>query len=486
MIALASVTLMAEDYQPMQRRMCRSGQHVKNEKVLHRAATDAATAEQYLGNRRQLVVLVAFADQSFSKEDDAETAQTTETRTVRMWNRIFNEENFNEAPFYGSVHDYFRDQSYGQLNLQFDLQYITLSESRIKYRSTEQDDENSKYLVQDVVNILEQRQIDWTPYDWNHDGEVNQLLIVYAGKGMNAGGDANTIWPHQGWLSDRENCQPIVVGTGNGQRKVDSYCCVQELSSSKTYGVFGTICHEFSHCLGLPDIYYGQASFVGQWDLMDSGNYNEGGFRPCGYSAFERMMVGWITPTELTGPVSITGMKPLATNPEAYIIRNDAHRDEFYVVENRQPVAWDEPLPGSGIIIFHVNYDENWKRTTVPNVPYKKKNLYIIPANNNTYFTTEANWPYPYRDNDSLTNNSQPASVLINANVDGTKLMSKPITNMSVTNGLASFDFKKNNDEANAITMTTQSKSSKYTILYTMGNVMIVRYDNGEVRKIMR
>ena len=493
LIALASVTLMAEDYQPMQRRMCRSGQHVKNEKVLHRAATDAATAEQYLGNRRQLVVLVAFADQSFSKEDDAETAQTTETRTVRMWNRIFNEENFNEAPFYGSVHDYFRDQSYGQLNLQFDLQYITLSESRIKYRSTEQDDENSKYLVQDVVNILEQRQIDWTPYDWNHDGEVNQLLIVYAGKGMNAGGDANTIWPHQGWLSDRENCQPIVVGTGNGQRKVDSYCCVQELSSSKTYGVFGTICHEFSHCLGLPDIYYGQASFVGQWDLMDSGNYNEGGFRPCGYSAFERMMVGWITPTELTGPVSITGMKPLATNPEAYIIRNDAHRDEFYVVENRQPVAWDEPLPGSGIIIFHVNYDENWKRFTEPNKPYYKKNLYIIAANNTTLAppfwsspTALYGWAFPYQEKDSLTNSSAPASVLINSNADGTKMMSKPIYNMAVTDGLASFSFMKRDAPSAITTPVSSAPKGTYTILYTLGNIAIVRYANGAVRKIMR
>lgn len=274
---------------------------------------------------------------------------------------------------------------------------------------------------------------------------------------------------------------------------MDSYCCVQELSSSKTYGVFGTICHEFSHCLGLPDIYYGQASFVGQWDLMDSGNYNEGGFRPCGYSAFERMMVGWITPTELTGPVSITGMKPLATNPEAYIIRNDAHRDEFYVVENRQPVAWDEPLPGSGIIIFHVNYDEKWKRFTEPNKPYYKKNLYIIAANNTTLAppfwsspTALYGWAFPYQEKDSLTNSSAPASVLINSNADGTKMMSKPIYNMAVTNGLASFDFMSRDQAATIATPPLSSQKNTYTVLYTLGKVQIVRYANGEVRKVMR
>lgn len=474
MVAVFAMTLGAENYEPVARRMCRK-MNTGNTVARRSAATDSATAVQYLGDRHQLVVLASFSDLEFSEADP-----------LPVWEKIFNQVDYQEAPFYGSVHDYFYDQSYGKLNLIFDLEVVALSSSRVKYRSTEEDDENSKYLVQDIIDSLQTRHIDWAKYDWNGDGEVNQILIVYAGLGMNNGGDRNTIWPHQGWLSDHENCESIAVGEGEGMRIVDSYCCVQELTGSRTYGVFGTICHEFSHCLGLPDIYYGNTTFLDHWDLMDSGNYNDGGFRPCGYSGFERMMVGWLTPTELKEETRITDMEALASHEEAYIIYNDAYKDEYYIVENRQKVGWDEPLPGSGIIIFHVNYDENWKRTTVPNVPYKKKNLYIIPANNNTYFTTEANWPYPYRDNDSLTNNSQPASVLINANVDGTKLMSKPITNMSVTNGLASFDFMKNNDEANAIMMTTQSKSSKYSILYTIGNVMIVRYDNGEVRKIMR
>lgn len=477
--------------------MCRTGLNTAQTRVRHRAAaTDSATAVQYIGDRRQLVALVSFPDRGFSKENAEEDAQTTEIRTLRTWNRIFNEEHFDEAPFYGSVHDYFSDQSYGKLNLQFDLHYVEVSDSCSKYKSTELDDENSKYLVQDVVKFLEQRQIDWSRYDWNNDGEVNQLLIVYAGKGMNDGGGSNTIWPHQGWLSEHEDCQSIVVGSGNTQRVVDSYCCVQELTRENTYGVFGTICHEFSHCLGLPDIYYGSYSFLDKWDLMDSGNYNEGGFRPCGYSGFERMEMGWITPTELTEPVSITGMNPLATHPEAYIIRNDSYRDEYYVVENRQQVSWDEPLPGSGIIIFHVNYDPEWKRYTVPNVPSgrnAKKNLYIIAANNTvpappTYLSPRATayWGYPYLENDSLTNSSAPASVTINPCIGGQKLMSKPIYNMAVTDGLASFSFMKRDAPSAITTPASSAPKGTYTILYTLGNIAIVRYANGAVRKIMR
>lgn len=491
---LLATALATEESGMPQRRMCRGMHSQEMVKAHRRAAASAATTGQYIGDRRQLVVLVSFSDQSFRKDNAQETAQETELNTLRMWNRILNEPHFSEAPFHGSVHDYFYDQSYGQLNLQFDLQMVALNESRVKYRSTEANDENSKFLVQDVVAILEQRQTDWTLYDWNKDGEVEQLLIIYAGKGMNDGGGSNTIWPHQWWMSDHSDCQPIEVGQGEKKLVVDSYCCVQELTGGGTYGVFGTICHEFSHCLGLPDIYYGSGySFVDKWDLMDSGNYNEGGFLPCGYSGVERMMVGWITPTELTTPVSITGMKPLATDPEAYIIRNDAYHDEFYVIENRQKVGWDEPLPGSGIVIFHVNYDEGWKHLGWPNQPRVKKDLYIIAANNavpappgwnSLNFNTLGDWAYPYQDNDSLTNNSAPASVLINANADGTKLMSKPIYNMSVRNGLANFDFM-NRDKAAAITTTTAPRGT-YTVLHTLGKVLIVRYANGEVRKVMR
>ena len=485
LLSLIMLTAIAQENFSLQG--CRRGTPRQQSVHLRRGSSEGRIpgGDFYYGERHQLTVLVAFNDKSFIGD---------EASTMEQWNKIFNVEYLKEDPFKGSVHDYFLAQSYGDFSVVFDLFYVQVSGDAKKYASTYFDDENSQYLVKDIVDILKTLDIDWGKYDWNGDGYVNQLLIVYAGRGMHDSDEPNLIWPHQWWMSDHSDCQPIEVGQGEKKLVVDSYCCVQELTGGGTYGVFGTICHEFSHCLGLPDIYYGSGySFVDKWDLMDSGNYNEGGFLPCGYSGVERMMVGWITPTELPTPVSITGMKPLATDPEAYIIRNDAYHDEFYVIENRQKVGWDEPLPGSGIVIFHVNYDEGWKHLGWPNQPRVKKDLYIIAANNavpappgwnSLNFNTLGDWAYPYQDNDSLTNNSAPASVLINANADGTKLMSKPIYNMSVRNGLASFDFM-NRDKAAAITTTTAPRGT-YTVLHTLGKVLIVRYANGEVRKVMR
>ena len=138
------------------------------------------------------MVLASFQDQDFA--EDHET-------TLLTWNKIFNAENYAEGMYVGSVRDYFLAQSYGQFDLTFDLMLVELPDGRSKYRSTSYDDENSQFMVDDIVDVLQTHDIDWSLYDWDGDTFVDQLLIVYAGKGMNAGGDSNTRWPHQWWLS---------------------------------------------------------------------------------------------------------------------------------------------------------------------------------------------------------------------------------------------------------------------------------------------
>ena len=222
---------------------------------------------------------------------------------------------------------------------------------------------------------------------------------------------------------------------------IDSYCCTQELSGKGDYGSFGTLCHEYSHCFGLPDFYYGSSCIVGSWDLMDNGNYNGNGFRPCGYSAFERAFMGWLTPEELTGKTSVDGLPALSTQPKAYIVRNDGHPDEYYVIENRQKIGWDEKLPGSGILIFHVDYDDYIFRHAMPNERVKRYT--IIPANNKTIVNNNniKGWAYPNNGNNSLTNTTEPAAELNNMNSDSTLFMNKPITGMAVVSSMAQFKF---------------------------------------------
>ena len=466
---LLSFLMMAAAQDGIRLRSCRPKTFKKD--VSHTpVARRASGVKPYIGERRQLVVLVSFCDLSFQEPDP-----------LSRWHRIFNEQAFSEGSYVGSVHDYFYAQSYGQFDLTFDLYYVSLAESRVKYRSTQADDENSQYLVHDIIDVLETKDVDWSLYDWDGDGYIDQLLIVYAGKGMNDGGDSNTIWPHQWWLSQHNGATTRTVSSGDHQYIVDCYCCVQELANGNRSS-FGTICHEYSHCFGLPDFYVGGTTYVGKWDLMDYGNNNGDGYCPCNYSAHERMLMGWLAPTELIAATTVTQLPALCDEPQAYLVRNDGYESEYYIVENRQQQGWDREIPGSGIVIFHVDYDEDvW--TGVEDMPNwgANKRYTIIPANNRSSTSSSAGWAYPYGDNNQLTNESSPAATLIHANTDGTSLMSKPLTNMNVAGGLAAFDFM-----GGTTGLFEQRPFRQSETLYDFGPIYIIRYTNGETKKVMK
>lgn len=427
---------------------CRRGMLLP-QKVLRRAASGGDIKEidvtLYQGDRRQLVVLASFDDRTF---------QSTESEVLEQWEKIFNQKKFNETPYVGSVRDFFYDQSYGQFRLTFDLQYVEVGVVS-KYRSTAINDEKSQYLVDDVMDVLLTRNIDWQLYDWNDDGMVEQLLIVYAGKGMSDGGGENSIWPHQWWMSMHCNMkegegyrEPYTFAHDGKTYMVDSYCATAELGNR--FSSFGVLCHEFSHCFGLSDLYYSSNTpVVDGWDVMDWGYNMGGGYSPVCYSAHERMLMGWLTPVVLKNPVSVTSMPALCDEPLSYIIYNDGHPDEFYMVENRQRRGWDASLPGSGLIVFHVDFDplywfDPWKQPNSNN----KRRYEIVPANGRSSVSYQEGWAYPYGSNNELTNTSTPASILKNPNTDGSLLMNKPLTNMTVIDGLAAFDFM---DEATGI-----------------------------------
>ena len=437
----------------------------------------------YHGERRQLTVLAEFNDRPFKGDEEA---------TLAQWNKIFNTKNLAELPFKGSVHDYFYAQSYGDFDLTFDLVYVKVKGDAKKYAS-DATDENSRFLVQDIMEVLQTRNIDWSLYDWNGDGFVNQLLIVYAGHGMNDYSGNDLIWPHQWWMSDHFQdgkqepyCDPIPVTYNDKEYKVDCYCALQELTKNDDYGSFGTICHEYTHCFGFPDYYNNSRSYLGGWELMDSGNYNGEGYSPAGYSAHERWLMGWLTPTELTTTTTVTDMPALGDEPQAYLIRNDGFPNEYYIVENRQQDGWDASLPGNGIIVNHVDYDPDlWVSTsTYVNKPSRQHYL-IFPANNISSATTvfSKNWSYPYQKNNSLTNTSTPAAELWNANADGKKFMNKPLTNMTVTGGFASFDFTVN---TTGLSAQPSALGTQSTVLYRFGTIDIVRTADGKIQKVLR
>ena len=485
LLLFVTLTTAAEDFVL---RGCRAGTPRPQGMVSHRGAPSGQPRQVggdfYHGERRQLTVLVEFNDRAFKGDEDATKAQ---------WDKIFNVENFTESPFKGSVHDYFLAQSYGNFNIIFDLVYVKVSGNAVKYASDDLADERSQYLVQDIMEVLKTLDINWSLYDWNGDGFINQLLIVYAGHGMNDYYGSDLIWPHQWWMSEHLKdlqegvyCDPIPVTYGDKLYKVDCYCALAELTKNNDYGSFGTICHEYTHCFGFPDFYYGIGTkTVGSWDLMDSGNYNGYGYMPANYSAHERWLMGWLTPIELKETTEIDNMPALSSEGRAYLIRNDGQENEYYFLENRQRTGWDASLPGSGLVVFHIDYDASiWNSTvTTPNSKTNKR-YSIIHANNNnsTIESYTAGWPYPYQANDSLTNTSKPSATLNNPNTDGSKLMNKPIYDMKVENGLASFRFTV--PSATAIQERKSEGESKE--LYRLGPVRIVRDANGTIKKVMK
>ena len=112
-----------------------------------------------------------------------------------------------------------------------------------------------------------------------------------------------------------DDAEPISLLAIGNSYTVDCYCCVQELYSNGSYGTFGTICHEFSHCFGLPDLYptNGSANYViDDWSLMDDGNYINHGWCPPNYSPLDQILLGWIEPIELTSPTTVSSRLSLS------------------------------------------------------------------------------------------------------------------------------------------------------------------------------
>ena len=205
------------------------------------------------------------------------------------------------------------------------------------------------------------------------------------------------------------------------------------------------------------------------------------------------MLMGWLTPVELTSTATITRMPALSDEPVAYLIRNDGYENEYYIVENRQQTGWDQSLPGSGVVVFHIDYDEEVWENGVPNSSTLKR-YSIIPANNRSSVYSSSTWPYPFQLNDALTNTSAPKASLIHPNINGEKLMSKPITAISITDGLASFDFMGGStavspitiigDDASYVVYTLQGRMVGTTLNALSPGIYIIRNAKGETRKV--
>ena len=428
----------------------------------------------FKGSKKALVILAAFSDKSFSKGDDA---------IVKFYDEVLNQEGYSQNGAAGSVHDYFKDMSRGEFDLTFDIVGpVKVSKSATYYGGPSPimggTDHIGEFITEAIKKADEKCDIDWKKYDWDDDGEVEQVFVLYAGYGQATGGPTGTIWPNA-WTLD----EALQNNDGNGGFSIDGvfinqYACSNELyldSGTVPMGL-GVFCHEFSHCMGLPDMYdtnYGSTPTMGDWDLLAGGSYNgpQGiGWCPAGWTSYERAYAGWLELTELKAGDIIKGMTSLEeADGKAYVIYNDNHKDEYYLLENHKGMGWDKYTPENGLLIIHVDYDKDLFDNNIVNskgefTPAEGYDRYftndhprmapfsrVRSIQNDTYFYT---YPMdaPRGVVDSLTDTSKPAAELYNALADGSKLMGKPVYNIEKDDdGNISFTFMTKEKETDAI-----------------------------------
>ena len=464
------------------------------------------------------IILAAYSDVDFTIPD-----------VQQVWDAMANQPGYSDHGAYGCMAEYFLEQSYGQFRVTFDvLGPVTLPQRRSYYGKG--DDGMINTMIFDACTLAAALPgADFSRYDWNGDGTVEAVLVVYAGIGENVlGAPSDVVWPKQGYVSSYSA----------GGMRLNTYACSNELvyPNNRQEG-FGTLLHEFSHCLGLPDLYNTDNSvndyiIFDEWDLMDGGCYAADGWGPVSYSAYERMLCGWLQPEELTAETEISAFRPLNDGGGAYLIRNDANSDEFFLLENRQQTGFDYYLPGHGLLVTHVGqyrpgslfpnygssilvqpvpaddlefrwsykkYVQDYYGVTLPdnqlNIDSKYKGYQYDDIGRSRLMTGTA-YPYVADDvvlNDELTDTSTPAATLRYANTSGEKLLSKPITGIREDDGLISFRFMAPPSAVSSlpgertIVAVYDLYGRRYPCLpVSLNSLYIIRYCDGTTEKLWR
>ena len=322
-----------------------------------------------LGELRGIILLVQFSDVKFKSSNPQ-----------KLYTDFMNKEGFSEFAHSGSVRDYFIQNSMGKFTPTFDVYGpITVPGSRESYGNTLTGNKGAKQAMQEALDTLVKRGgIDFSLYDKDKDGFVDFFFMLFAGIGAANSGNKNAIWPHAGNIGNIGNPKNGVKLTDNIY--MNRYACANEISgkaykkdsTTSTIEGIGTVVHEFGHVLGLPDLYDTKKTNprkpLGSWDIMASGSYNCPNntyntqcCSPPLFSAFERMSLGWFTPTELndTGSVKLDKLD----GNIAFSVTNPKNPNEMFLLEYRTKKNWDRGQKSSGMLIWHIDYSDSvWKK----------------------------------------------------------------------------------------------------------------------------
>lgn len=400
--------------------------------------------------KKYLIILVSFTDVAFTKINDD-------------FSNMLNQTGYRPEGaigYTGSVKDYYSENSTNAFLPQFDVYGpVTLSQNMAYYGGNDSEGNDLRpreMILEACAKINSQYNINFSQYDNDHDGEIDNVAVFYAGYAESSGAPANTIWPHQ-WS---------VTGATGVKRynnvNLNTYSCSSELkgASGATMVGIGTFCHEFGHVLGLPDLYDTDAEYNGlfydsnKYNLMASGNYNNGGNTPPYLSIFEREILGWASATKLSTNTTVTGVEQIgASNKAYYMLTNPTpapgeSRTEWFYLENRQMTGWDSYIPGHGLVISHVDLNDSsvtkyWSQglgnAYASHPCYDLKEADGIADND-----TRAGDPFPGTSGRTFFTDEGTPNALSWSGLAS----NKPITQIAEANSMISFNFVDNSSEA--------------------------------------
>lgn len=290
----------------------------------------------------------------------------------------------------GSLHEYFREVSYGKFGLTGEVAGWFVASNPYSYYTDNKYGLSPKIreLVVEAVNQAEEAGVDFSKYDNDGDGWVDGLIIIHQGPGAEFTGSADDIWSHRWyiepvkydnvWISDY-SMNPELAGDGSSGE-------IEHIS---------VLAHEYTHLLGIPDLYdydkkldtstynnWGDENDhpLMDWCLMGYGGYGLSSYGkgrvPSHLSGYVKYLLGWIEPVTLSkNQKGVTVNEVETTNVNSlYKIPINGSAFEYFLIENRNSAssamfdhydsdfsAWftfftpgRNPLD-AGLIIYHVD-----------------------------------------------------------------------------------------------------------------------------------
>ena len=371
----------------------------------------------HTGSPKALVILAEFQDTTFTIQD------TKDVFTNYLMNEDhFKDKRYNQDQNYKGVRGYFKDCSYGKFTPTFNVVGpVKLPKEQTYYGAGS---DNIKALIEDACSAVD-GMVNFADYDANNDGIVDLVYVIYAGHSANIGGNKTTdIWPKSGTvtISKKLNGKNIRrYGVSNELAGLEN-----KTKDKETINGIGLFCHEFSHTLGLPDIYAYNTDAENQdnqgmefWDIMDGGTGIRGGRVPASYLAWEREVMGWMNIDELKNDITINNLKSIDNGGKAHKIVNPKNSNEYIVLQSIQKGPWNQGWGdgtyGKGLFAYRISYPSGKVNVfDYPNNVKGKPRVIPIPADGKilaaanaggklNVYTAQLNGDlYPYNGNNKI------------------------------------------------------------------------------------